>query len=123
MLAHRVEEILDLVGGVAERRAADRVRRALERVRGPEDGREGVLVARAALDGEQGRGHRLQMLGGLGHEVLQNLTALGEEPPQIGDQRRDRSGAGAIMDGSGDVSAAGSTTGRGATTAAEKNMG
>ncbi len=90
MLAHRAEEILDLVGGVPEGRAADRVGRALERVGGPEDGRERVLVARAALDGEQGRGHGLQMLGGLGHEVLEDLAALGEEPPKVRDQRRDR---------------------------------
>ena len=46
VLAHRAEEILDLVGGVAERRAPDRVRRALERVRGPEHGRERLVVAR-----------------------------------------------------------------------------
>ena len=90
VLAHRAEEILDLVGGVAEGHAADRVRRALERVRGPEDGRERVLVARATLDREQGRGHGLQMLGGLGQEVLEDLATLGEEPPQIGDQGRDR---------------------------------
>ena len=90
MLAHSAEEILDLVGGVPEGRAADRVGRALERVGGPEDGRERALVARAALDGEQGRGHRLQVLGGLGHEVLEDLAALGEEPPKVRDQRRDR---------------------------------
>ena len=87
LLAQDAEEILDVVGGVAERGASDRVRRALERVSGPEDGRQRVLVARAALDGEQGGGHRLQVLGGLGHEVLEDLAALGEEPPQVGEQR------------------------------------
>jgi len=88
VLTNGAEQILDLMRGVADRRAADRVGGALQRVHGPEDGRQRLLIPRAALDGQQSGGHRLEVLGGLGQEILQHLVAVGEEAVERGGDRR-----------------------------------
>ena len=85
--AHGDQQILEAVGERADRRAADDVGGALERVDGAEQRVQLGIAGALPLERDQRRTHGLQVLGRLGAEVREHLVAVGEEAEQVATHR------------------------------------